>query len=279
MYTEYYGLRTKAFSKTPDPRFLFTNEAVEEALLQLLYAVEEREIGLLLGPVGSGKTLLTRVLMDRLDGRHEVALLVHPSLTPSQLLESVAAEFGVTGPLPPGGDRVTPLQDRLLELDRAGRVPVLIVDEAHLIPSRAVFEEIRLLMNFQMDDRNLLSVILVGQPELKRRLRHRCYQSLVQRIGAEFELGPMGPGETGAYLEHRLREAGSSSPGIFTAGACAALHRASRGLPRVLNHLATQCLLEGMARGRMRIDAATAQRVVRTSIFFSRAPAPDPRGE
>jgi type II secretory pathway predicted ATPase ExeA len=151
-------------------------------------------------------------------------------------------------------DLLEQIHERLLELDEAGRAALLIVDEAHLIPGKPTFEEIRLLTNFQLDDRNLIAIVLVGQPELRERLRHRTYRALTQRIGASFDLVPLDAEDSRAYVAHRLAVAGATAP-IFTADAVARLHAASCGIPRVLNQLATQSLLEGMARGLREVDA------------------------
>jgi general secretion pathway protein A len=260
MYESYYGLRERAFRKTPDPRYLYLNEVYEEALEQLLYAVDEMELALLTGEVGSGKTLLSRALIDRLGDRYEVGMILNPRLSPRQFLRTVASELGVETPPFHSGELMQAIHERLLELDHAGRAALLVVDEAHLIPGRPTFEEIRLLTNFQLDERNLLAVVLVGQPELRDRLRHRSYRALTQRIGAAYHLTPLSLEDTASYVGHRLSVAGSPRP-LFSKGALASLHRGSGGIPRVLNHLATQALLEGMARGVDTIDESILSEV------------------
>jgi type II secretory pathway predicted ATPase ExeA len=258
VYEGYWGLREKPFRKTPDPRYLFLNETYEEALERLLFAVEEMELALLTGEVGSGKTLLTRALVDRLGDRCEVGMILNPRLSPRQFLRAAARELGVAEPRFHSHDLLEQIHDRLLELDGQGRAAILIVDEAHLIPGKATFEEIRLLTNFQLDDRNLVAILLVGQPELRERLRHRTYRALVQRIGVFFELVPLAVEDVRDYLAHRLSVAGGARA-LFTDEAVARLHAASGGVPRVLNQLATQALLEGMARGARRVDGAVAE--------------------
>ena len=267
MYETYYGLREKAFRKTPDPRYLYVNEVYEEALEQLLYAVEEMELALLTGEVGSGKTLLSRALIDRVGDRFEVGMILNPRLSPRQFLATVAAELGVESPRFSSSDLLMQIHDRLLALEQAGRAALLIVDEAHLIPGKPTFEEIRLLTNFQLDDRNLIAVILVGQPELRDRLRRPAYRALTQRIGAQFHLTPLGAADTHGYVDHRLRVAGAQRS-IFTPEAVDRLHRASGGIPRVLNHLATQALLEGMGRGAELIDAAVVDTATAGQAFL-----------
>jgi type II secretory pathway predicted ATPase ExeA len=293
MFESHYGLREKPFRKTPDPRYLFLNEVYEEALEQLLYAVEEMELALLTGEVGSGKTLLSRALVDRLGERYEVGMILNPRLSPRQFLRTVASEVGVEQPRYHVHDLLDQIHERLLALDEAGRAALLIVDEAHLIPGKATFEEIRLLTNFQLDDKNLIAVVLIGQPELRERLRHRTYRALTQRIGAQFHLTPLTAADAIAYVKHRLEVAGASRP-LFTEGAIQILFEASRGLPRVLNHLCTQALLEGLGRGASVVDEDVARAASASQAFLpaaasegtspssgtraaSRAPAPQGR--
>lgn len=271
MYEGFYGFRERAFRKTPDPRFLFLSEAYEEALEQLLFAVEEMELALLTGEVGSGKTLLTRALVDKVGDRHEVGMVLNPRLSPRQFLAVAAAELGVAQPKFHASDLHAQIHDRLLELDDQGRAALLIVDEAHLIPEKATFEEIRLLTNFQLDDRNLISVLLCGQPELRERLRHKAYRALTQRIGAQFHLQALAAEDVPRYLAHRVQVAGGPAL-LFEPAAARRLHEASGGVPRVINQLATQSLIEGMARGSTRIGAAEVDAICEGQDFLDALP-------
>jgi len=277
VYESWYGLREKPFRKTPDPRYLFLNETYEEALEQMLFAVEEVELALLTGEVGSGKTLLSRALADRVGERFEVGMILNPRLSPRQFLSTTAAELGVERPRFHTNELLEQINERLLALDQAGRAALLIVDEAHLIPNKATFEEIRLLTNFQLDDRNLIAIVLVGQPELRSRLRHPTFRALTQRIGAHFHLKPLSADDARRYLEHRLGVAGAARS-LFSEAAVSRLHRASGGIPRVLNHLATQALLEGMARGLQEVDEAVAA-VACEGLFQSVAEGGESLGE
>ena len=262
MYESYYGLREKAFRKTPDPRYLYLNSVYEEALEQLLYSVEEMELALLTGEVGAGKTMLSRAVIDRIGDRYEVGMVLNPRLSPRQFLKTTASELGIVEPKFHANDLLEQIHGRLLELHEAGRAALLIVDEAHLIPGKPTFEEIRLLTNFQLDDRNLIAIVLIGQPELRERLKHRSYRALTQRVGAQFHLTPLTAEDTAAYVRHRIAVAGGDSRALFDDGALQSLHEACGGVPRVLNHLATQALLEGMARGVRRVDRAIVATVV-----------------
>jgi len=256
MYESFYGLTAKPFRNTPDPRFLFRSTAHQEALDRLLYAVEERELTVLVGEVGTGKTLLTRALLDELDEtKHAVAMLLNPRLTPTQLLRTLAIEWGVVKPRRSRADMWAQLSDRLWESHTAGILPVAIIEEAQLFKRSEVFDEIRLLTNFQLDDANLLSLVLVGQPELKAKLSTDRLRAFRQRIGIQYELEPLSEADSARYIQHRLAVAGRAGP-LFSDGALAALYQHARGLPRSLNHLANMALLSGFTRGLHEIDQA-----------------------
>jgi len=261
VYEAYWELIDRPFRKTPDPRYLFLNETYEEALERLLFAVEEMEFALLTGEVGSGKTTLTRALVDRVGERYEVGMILNPRLPPRQFLRTVALELGVNEPPFHSNDLLERIHERLLALYEADRAALLVVDEAHLIPGKPTFEEIRLLTNFQLDDQNLIAIVLVGQPELRGRLRHRTYRALTQRVGVSFHLVPLSLEDTRAYLAHRLSIAGVERS-LFEEEAVLRLHAATDGVPRLLNHLATQALVEGMARGADQIDGGVVAAVL-----------------
>lgn len=253
MYEAFYGLKARPFSKTPDPRFLFPSRAHEEALARLQYAVEEREITVLTGEVGCGKTTLTRTLMDSLGDRYRVVLIVNPRLSSIEFVRTVAARLGCEISSQYKSDLIDALYGKVYEDYKAGITPVVIVDEAHLIPYRETFEEIRLLTNFQMDDTNLLSIVLAGQPELRRKLDSPALAALRQRIGLFYHLGMIGEDEIRGYVEYRIR-AGGGSRSPFTENALMSLYRYTGGVPRMINSLATMSLLEGFARDAALVD-------------------------
>jgi type II secretory pathway predicted ATPase ExeA len=247
MYEEFYGLKQRPFTKTPDPRFLFLSRSHEEALARLQYAVEERELVLLTGEIGSGKTTLTRALMDSLGEKYRVIVIINPQLTPLQFLRTVAKRFDINVPYNYKDNLLDAIYEKVYEDYETGITPVIIIDEAQLIPNKNTFEEIRLLTNFQLDYTNLLSLILVGQPDLRKRLNHKTYLPLRQRIGLFYHLGPLSESEMRGYVEHRLKISGLEDP-LFTEEAVRLLYHYSAGIPRVINSLATSALLEGFGR-------------------------------
>ncbi len=269
MFCEFFGLREKPFGKTPNPEYLYESPQHREALARLEYAVEEKELALLTGEIGSGKTTLSRALIDRLNGSRPVVLLINPRLTPSQLLRSIATGLGLTA-RHFRNDLLDQIHTALYELYEARREPVLIIDEAQLIPKKATFDEIRLLTNFQLDDQNLLSVILIGQPELEDRLSHPAYTALNQRIGMRYSIGRLGAEETAHYIQHRIEVAGGSR-NPFTPEAVQSIYGCSGGIPRLINTLATTCLLQAFGEDEQTIgpevvrDAAREHRLTEAS--------------
>jgi len=253
MYLEHFGLSRKPFSKTPDPAFLFESHGHAEALARLSWALEERELAVLTGDVGTGKTTLCRALVDAFAERCRFALIVNPALPPAQLVAAVATAFGI-----PERRRKVDTYAALAELfgqmDGEGVFPVVLVDEAQLLAGRAAFDELRLLTNLVADDRALVGLVLLGQPELRHRLREKGGEAFAQRIGISYHLGPLDQPETGRYVAHRLAVSGRTRP-LFSPDAIQLLHARSQGVPRVINQIASSALLEGFVRGTDTIDA------------------------
>lgn len=246
MYLEHYGLRRKPFGKTPDPEFLFPSRQHAEALARLSHALEERELAVLTGEVGAGKTMLTRALVDAFADRCRFSFVVNPALPPAQLLGAIAEGFGLPS-LKRKADAFSALAEHVARVDEQGRFAVVVVDEAQLLAGRGAFDELRLLTNVCADDRALVGLVLVGQPELRERIAERGGAAFAQRVGVAFHLGPLDAEETARYVAHRLAVAGRTRP-LFTPEGLAALHRVSGGVPRVVNQYAASALLEGFSR-------------------------------
>lgn len=255
MYREFYGLKTKPFQKTPDPNFLYLSRSHEEALERLRFAVEEKEIMLLTGDIGCGKTTLTRALIDSLDEKHRIVLVLNPRLTPDQFLRVAAKRFDIDV----DAEKISKdglleaIHDRIYKDYSEGITPVLIIDEVQLIPWRETFEEVRLLTNYQLDDTNLISLILVGQTEFKKKISLKVLEPLRQRIGLFYHIGPLRPDEVRGYVEFRLSKAGRPD-NIFTQKALRVLYRYSGGMPRLINSLANLALMEGYGQGTELVD-------------------------
>lgn len=256
MIERYWGLARKPFSNTPDPAFLFRSPVFEEGFARLLYDVTELRGGLSLvtGEVGCGKTMLAASLVDHLHGTpHEVLTLATPRLSGVQLLQAIAQGFGIDQPPRTRHAIITALGARLAALHAEGRRPVLLIDEAQLV-SPATLEEIRLLTNLESRNDKHLHVVLLGQPELRRRVRRRA--QLNQRIGLRYHLEPLERDEVGEYVGHRLAVAGANGRRIFEDPAIDVLAERSEGIPRLVNNLAVQALFVGAMRESPSIDAS-----------------------
>ncbi len=253
MFTKFYGLTEKPFSKTPDPRFLYLSRGHREALARLQYAVEERELALLTGEIGSGKTTISRAVMDSLDDSFRFCFVFNPVLTPFEFLRVIAGGLGLENPSGAKDEILKEITGELYRLHAQGECPVIVVDEAQLIPQREIFDEIRLLTNFQLDDKNLLSVIIIGQPELRKNLSHPVFEPLRQRIGIQFHLGPLDLEETMEYIDFRVSVAGGRA-GLFSPEAIQMIFEISGGVPRKINAVATNALLVGFGKDAAWID-------------------------
>ncbi|MEO5816010.1 MAG: AAA family ATPase [Gemmatimonadaceae bacterium] len=255
MIERHWKLARRPFSNSPDPAFVYTSPAFAEGFARLLYDATDLRGGLSLitGEIGCGKTMLAQSLADRLqDTPSRVIALPYPKVTPSQLLATVARGLGIEAP--PRGKLavIEALGARLGELHRNGRRPVLVVDEAQLA-SPSLLEEIRLLTNFEDRQDKHLHVVLLGQPELRGRVRKR--PQIDQRVSLRFHIDPMETEDVRGYVEHRLGVAGWNGEPIFSDDAVAALAERSGGVPRRINTLATQALFVGAMRTLSTIDA------------------------
>ncbi len=263
MYETFYGFREAPFSITPDPRFLFFSERHREAFDHLLFGITERKGFIqLTGEVGAGKTTLCRALFEHLGDGCETALILNPRMTPLQLLRSVLAELGLE---PAGNDRVQGLERLnrfLLEQVAAGRDVVLVIDEAQDM-SAELLEEVRLLSNLETDQRKLLQIILIGQPELRDKLDRRSLRQLRQRNTVRYHLTPLSRHETEHYVDHRMRLAGSNGRPTFDRWAIRRVYRYSRGVPRLINAVCDKTLLCGFVEGVDRLRARHVRRAVR----------------
>ena len=264
MYLSFYRLTEHPFNLTPDPRFLFLTAGHREALAQLLYGVEQgKGFIVLTGEVGTGKTTLLQALLQKLDPTTAVAYVSNSTLPFDGLLEYVLEDFGVAKR---GGathaQRLFALNNFLIERRRKGENTVLIIDEAQNL-SPQTLEQIRLLSNFETPTEKLLQILLVGQPELVKKLELPELRQLKQRIGLRCVIGPLTQDETRDYIRTRLRIAGARDLQLFTDEAIRRIAGYAGGIPRVVNMVCDHCLLIGYADQERRIDRRIVDEAIR----------------
>ncbi len=264
MYLSHFGLAEAPFSIAPDPRYLFMSLRHQEALAHLLYGLAgEGGFVLLTGEVGAGKTTICRCLLEHLPESCDLALIFNPRLTVEELLATLCVEFAIA--CPPGNTSnkvfIDAINAHLLAAHARGRNTVLIIDEAQNL-SADVLEQMRLLTNLETNQRKLLQIILLGQPELATMLAQPSLRQLAQRIVARYHLGPLSKSEVAAYVAHRLAVAGAKQP-LFSAALMGRLYRLSAGVPRVINLLCDRALLGAYAEGADRVRRATLRQAAR----------------
>lgn len=271
MYLSFYGFKEKPFNITPDPKFLYLSPTHQEALRHLKFGVTEKKgFIVLVGEVGCGKTTLCRRFLDELDPDHfDTALILNPRVTETQMLKAILTELGETKIARSQVDLVAQMNTVLMERISAGRDIVLIIDEAQNL-SFEVLEQIRLLSNLETDEQKLLQIVLMGQPELKTLLARDELRQLRQRILVHYELHPLSLSDMQHYIHHRLSLAGGQGRPAFTSWALRALHRGSKGIPRVVNNLCDKALLSAFIRESDQITYWDARRAIRDVANLTR---------
>jgi general secretion pathway protein A len=239
---------------TPDPEFLYWTAQHREALAGLTYAVLGRKgFMLLTGDAGTGKTTLLTQVLHRLPlSRIQTSVIVNPTLTPAEFLEAALIDFGFDEVPASKAQRIARLQALLLKGQREGKVSALIIDEAHKLTPE-VLEEIRLLGNFENADEKLLQIVLIGQCELDELLSRESLRQFKQRIALRLTVGPLSAAEVGNYMRHRWAKAGGKAL-PFTAEAIACTAEAARGIPRVINAISDNALMQAFAEGSAMVE-------------------------
>lgn len=276
MYERYYGLQERPFELTPNPRFLYMTPAHREALTTLEYGLSARTgIALLLGDAGTGKTTIVHAALQSERAQQSLAVyLNNPSLTREEFIDFLASGFGLSAEAAQLKTRcVAELTELLASRHRGGMASALIIDEAQVLPD-SLLEEVRLLANIESASEKLLSIILVGQPELAARLNRPALRQLKQRIGLRCELLPLNLSTTAAYIQSRVRVAGRESAALFSSDAVELIHQRSRGIPRTISVICDNALVAGFALDRGVINREIVLEVCR-DLDYQPVEAPD----
>lgn len=264
MYLSYFGLVAAPFSIAPDPRYLYMSQRHQEALATLLYGLRSHGgFVLLTGEVGAGKTTICRCLLEQIPEACDVAYLFNPKLTVTELLSTICDEFGIA--YPHGSTSIKRFVDLinayLLDSHARGRRAVLIIDEAQNLPAD-VLEQMRLLTNLETNQRKLLQIVMLGQPELMTMLARPELRQLAQRIVARYHLKALDKNEVAAYVRHRLQVSGAQHQ-LFPDGLWRRIYKLSGGVPRVINVLCDRALLGAYVQGKERVDRSTLAQAAR----------------
>ncbi|HWF84751.1 MAG TPA: XrtA/PEP-CTERM system-associated ATPase, partial [Vicinamibacterales bacterium] len=262
MYERFYRLRERPFALTPDPDYLYPSRVHKEALSYLRYGIESHAGFIVItGAIGSGKTTLLQTMMRSLDGQTTVARLMNTLLDPRELLESAMIDLG----LDPSGQSkpalLKQLGEFLVEERSAGRLVLLVIDEAQNL-SLPALEEIRMLSNLETEKSKLIQVVLIGQPDLRDKLHRPELEQLRQRITVSYHLEALDADETARYVNHRLGLASIGTPLEFPADVTDRIHARSGGVPRLINVIADATLVFGYGEERSEIDGALVDEVI-----------------
>jgi len=265
MYESHYGLKSKPFSIVPNPNIVFLNENYRNALSYLEYGLQEK-VGfiLLTGEVGAGKTTLIRYLLKAIVEQMEIAVIFNTNFPSDQLFRWILSEFEISTDAVEKERHLELLYQFLIDRYAKRRHVLLIIDEAQNLSNESL-EDIRMLSNLQTDDQNLLQIILVGQPELKKRLASPEFRQLAQRIAVSYHLPPLTEDQTYRYVAYRIQVAGGP-PELFSPEAVKLIHDNSGGIPRTINLLCDTALVYGFADELKRIDVDTVKLVLADQI-------------
>jgi len=261
MYVIYWGLKEKPFENTPDPHFLYRSPMHEEALTRLIYAIEERKgAAILTGEYGSGKTLLSRSILDEIGNEKcKVVYITNTQgITALEFLREIIFQLGITERPDFKTDLLNILKDILQRNVDIGQETIIVIDEAHLIEDMKVFEELRLLLNLQLEKRFLLTLLLLGQPELREKINRT--PQLKQRMPIRYHLAALNEEETGKYIIHRLQIAGRVEK-TFSEEALKLIYLQSGGFPREINNICDMCLFIGFGKKVNEIDEGIVKEV------------------
>ena len=261
-YVDFFGMEREPFSNAPDARFFFNSDQHSQALTRLMYAVDSNKgLAVLVGGVGAGKTTLARRMLDRLsEDRYQSSLLVmvHSGVTPEWILTRIALQLGVEAPKEDRLELLRQLYDRLLQIHESGKTAVVLIDEAQMLQSRALMEEFRGLLNLEIPGKKLLNIVFFGLVEMEDCLR--LDEPLAQRVALKYHLKSLTATLTESYVRYRLHIAGSRRM-IFQPESIPAIHSCTGGVPRLINTVCDNALLEAFLRKQNHVDLRIVQSV------------------
>ncbi|MGM0442263.1 MAG: ExeA family protein [Elusimicrobiota bacterium] len=248
MYETYWDLADKPFRNTTEPKFLYPSSQHEEATARLKYGIDSA-LGciVLSGVFGCGKTLLLKSLFLELEkGKYDIVFVPNPQMNPLELLSSITYNLGIDEEIPENkAEFLKRIDKAVLNNYNDGKHTIVVVDEAHVINSKDTFEELRMLLNFQREEKFLITLILSGQPEINTKINN--IKQLAQRVGIKAHLDRMNLKDTTEYIKHRIEVAGGTNK-IFTKNACEVIFNNSGGIPRRINSICDLSLLTGFTQ-------------------------------
>ena len=267
MYEKFYGFKEKPFNTTPDSRFFFPSPKHSEALNSLIYAINERKgFVVITGEIGAGKTTVCRTLISKIDANTKIALITNTHLTPKELIATILDDLEVDYKQGGKAKLLAQLNGYLITQLAQNCNVVLIIDEAQNLTPK-VLEEVRMLSNLETETEKLIQIILMGQPQLKKKLEMPELLQFRQRVAVHYHLYPLDEEETQGYIQHRLSLVSNDGKNIFSKDALNAIYLFSKGVPRVINLICDSALLTGFINESREINEGIIREVVSESRF------------
>lgn len=259
MYLKFFGLTDRPFAITPDVQYLYLGKQYEQALDTLIFSINQRfGFSMLTGEVGTGKTMIARALLSRLDASIATSLLINPLLSVSELLKEINKDFGIPVRYNSPQKQIDALNRYLIRLAGEGKNALVVIDEAQNLSNEAL-EMIRMLTNLETDTTKLLQILLVGQPELLKKLRTHELRQVDQRITTRFHLMPMTQIEMMRYINHRICIAGGGGKVFFDPKAYRVIYSETKGYPRLINVICDKALMAAYVRETFIVDRSAVK--------------------